>query len=616
MSSKLLFALLEQLEFKPGTAIHSPDAYAWSCEQEGARTLIRWLCNNISKSNLLTLEEIAEFKQLEKQGKVLQGEALREAYVRVTRRDDANDAELEQSIQRTREEDTELRIEIPLLQKRLNGLRGMGKALEDQEIGVCRKAAGREHSAARTLQLCETMAIQLEEQTQELTLIMEELARTVQQIQRNHTGEGAGGRLQLCLSSFTSFLRQDEACQKELVAWQARQFGKNGRRADSSSFANGTAGYSDFEDFEGIANRQEQLRQYERRVAELDRLVRAFTIGEAQRVAAVADSAAAAAMVACAQTQLARGQRPATFKEEDEAIKRRLTEMEDLVLQLESEEEAQKSQVAALCSELATLNTTYVFQGDYEQKRRRQEADLQSYQQFLGHLVDELACHALLDAACQLDEAEHDQAWALLQAAEADMEEVVQAASLRMSAYSSVDAQPSSVGGTTGSMENHAIEQVARLLDANSTATGGNHDPSAQVREQVHGLERRLAELRAELECADRSMAVQDMLTTAKSASDLLLSASSQRDPHVDFLPKAVADEMQKLSDLNSEVEAAVTKLEAQRTRYSHLVEHMGEPLQAERRVFIDFFSNPNRLRGTARALERGIVAVQRSHGA
>lgn len=608
MSSKQLFTLLEELGINE--PIHTVDNLTWTCEQEGSKAVVKWLCRNVSKDNVLSLDELAEYTQLMHKGKVLKGEELDKAFRKLTRGNEEDVEELEEMIKQTRKETELLDEDAQSLKRRLGRLQKLENSLSEQQLSMSTDMSGNVMHGASDHEAAMADLIVL---NQKMNTILESMAATAEQIERNNTGEGAGGRLQLLLSSFRPFLRQNDLCLKEIKRWHQKQFEGGAARIVEKEAAspmpdlalpeilrNTLAG-------ERLYSVQKAESQHWKRVRELDRLCQAFGYGEEQHVKHLSKKAHAEASLKFAYSQQSSAGRG--ILEDDSSLRLKSEDQKGLLSHLHRDETRLKSQISSLSKELAQLNSTYVFQGDYELKRRRQEYYLQRYKKFISHLVQLLALHTVLLKAFLLETELHKAVRTLVISADTEIGSAVAAATERVGGCNLLkDAAARSLAGNCddGSLDS-LYQQVGALLHAR--AGSNSEEPKPSVKAVISALEEfkdGMAALRAriiELQNQEKNTVLPELASKIGHARKLLFSAKNGHQALL--VPEDVVSLLNELETLSHSTETAVGAVQNRQKRFNHVLQDMGDAMQVERRVFSDFFCNPDGLLSTVRDLEQ-----------
>ncbi|GFZ13353.1 HAUS augmin-like complex subunit [Actinidia rufa] len=153
------------------------------------------------------------------------------------------------------------------------------------------------------------------------------------------------------------------------------------------------------------------------------------------------------------------------------------------------------------------------------------------------------------------------------------------------------------------------LHGVRDLLSIHSNAQAGlsTYVSAPGIVQQISGLQSDLMTLQSDLENSlpeDRNRCINELRTLIQSLQQLLFSSSTTAQPIL--TPRALMKELDEMEKINAKLSAAVEEVTLEHCKKN-------EELGLQRRVFVDFFCNPERLRNQVRELSARVRALQAS---
>eukprot|EP00850_Spirogloea_muscicola_P014941 SM000111S18764 [mRNA] locus=s111:55336:58267:+ [translate_table: standard] len=385
------------------------------------------------------------------------------------------------------------------------------------------------------------------------------------------------------------------------------------------------------------------------RLWDLKNLRDIFGVSQRQLIEAQAAAAGVAGALGRARAQLGVA-RAGSLPPDREYLRRRRMELAAELGELaQKEARLLNGSLPQLCWELAQLQDTYVLEGDYELKLRRQERHLHRQKEIIARVAERFARHAALAAALHLERKRRRVTARLASAASTELATVTStimarlvrllalilqeenaAARLtgdlslsdgsvsRQAAYERNGNSSSGGGGGGGvgcdSDEARGIlENVTELL----STIGGVAAAAATPEEAARGIAGVLAsshELRGKADTAlpaARSAVLAEMEDVAQRLTSALFLGGggghgdvSMGDPILTH--PAVAVSLAGLEEAGAALAVAVEGVMRARAIRAEALRRDGPRGELERHVFVDFFLDPARLRATLIGLRNG----------
>eukprot|EP00850_Spirogloea_muscicola_P012279 SM000078S22138 [mRNA] locus=s78:570946:573763:- [translate_table: standard] len=283
-----------------------------------------------------------------------------------------------------------------------------------------------------------------------------------------------------------------------------------------------------------------------------------------------------------------------------------------------------------LCWELAQLQDTYVLEGDYELKLRRQERHLHRQKEIIARVAERFARHAALAAALHLERKRRRVTARLACAASTELATVTSTAMARLAAYerSSNSSSGGGGGGGVGCDSDEArgiLENVTELLSTfggsdlglPTAVAAGAAAVAATPEEAARGIAGVLAssrELRAKADAAlpaARAAVLAEMEDVVQRLTSALFLGGGGGHGGVSMVdpiltPPAVAVSLAGLEEAGASLAVAVEGVVRARAFRAEAMRRDGLRGELQRRVFVDFFLDPARLRSTLTGLRSG----------
>ncbi|PSS14123.1 AUGMIN subunit like [Actinidia chinensis var. chinensis] len=616
MSGTRLCALLGELGYQGHEAL-DPDSFEWPFQYDDARPILDWLCSSLRPSNVLSLSELSQYAQFLQEGKLLEGEDLDFAYDSIsafsTRRDN-QDAVFgaEEGLKDIRDATVAYKAEALELKKQLRQLQTQYDMLTGQASSLIQGRRAR--VAATTTVNGQLTAIDdsLSARNLEMNAVLGRIASTAQELAHYHSGDEDG--IYLAYSDFHPYLIVDASCVKELNQWFVKQLDTGPYRLVAEE-GKAKCSWVSLDDISNILVRDLE-KSHHQRVSELQRLRSIFGTSERQWVEAHVEMAKQQAILMALKAQVTSDE--AHIHLDLHSLRRKHAELVGELSNLYHKEENLISEIIPdLCWELAQLQDTYILQGDYDLKVLRQEYYINRQKMFIHHLIDQLARHQFLKIACQLEKKTMLGAYSLLKVLESELQGYLSATKGRVGHCIALVQAVSDVQEQGAVDDRDAFLHVVRdLLSIHSNAQAGlsTYVSAPGIVQQISGLQTDLMTLQSDHENAlpeDRNRCINELCTLIQSLQQLLFSSSTTAQPIL--TPRALMKDLDEMEKINAKLSAAVEEVTLEHCKKNEIVKHHSQELGLQRRVFVDFFCNSERLRNQVRELSARVRALQAS---
>ncbi|GMY33770.1 AUGMIN subunit 3 isoform X1 [Fagus crenata] len=615
MSGARVCALLGELGYSGAEGL-DPDSFEWPFQYDDARPILDWICSSLRPSNVLSLPQLSQYDQFVQQGKLLEGEDLDSAYDSISafsaRRD--NQEALfgaEEGLKDIRDATLAYKAEALELQKQLRHLQSQFDMLTGQASSLIQGRRARVAATSTVNGHLTELDDSLSARNLEMNAVLGRIAATAQELAHYHSGDEDG--IYLAYSDFHPYLLGDSSCMKELNQWFAKQLDTGPFRLVAEE-GKSKCSWVSLDDISNIFIRADLEKSQHQRVSELQRLRSIFGTSERQWVEAQVENAKQQAILMALKSQVSSDE--AHIHLDFHSLRRKHSELAGELSNLFHKEEKLLSEtIPDLCWELAQLQDTYILQGDYDLKVMRQEYYIGRQKAFINHLINQLARHQFLKIACQLEKKNMLAAYSLVKVIESELQAYVSATKGRVGRCLALIQAASDVQeqGAVDDKDNF-LHGVRDLLSIHSNAQAGfsTYVSAPGIVQQISSLHSDLMALQSDLENSlpeDRNRCINELCTLIQSLQQLLFASSTTAQPIL--TPRPLMKELDEMEKINAKLSAAVEEVTLEHFKKNEIVKHHSQEVGLQRRVFVDFFCNPERLRSQVRELTARVRALQ-----
>ncbi|KAJ7950566.1 AUGMIN subunit 3 [Quillaja saponaria] len=590
MRGARLCTLLGELGYEGAEGL-DPDSFEWPFQYDDARPILDWICSSLRPSNVLSLSELSQYEQFLQEGKLLEGGDLDFAYDSIsafsTRRDNQEAVfGTEEGLRDIRDATLAYKAEALDLQRQLRHLQSQFDMLTGQ---VSTLMQGRRTRVAATSVISGHLTAiddSLSARNLQMNAVLGRIASTAQELALYHSGDENG--IYLAYSDFYSYLIGDSSCLKELNEWFAKQLDTGPFRFVAEE-GKSKCSWVSLDDISNVYIRADLEKSHHQRVSELQRLRSIFGTSERQWVEAQVENAKQQAILMTLKSQVSSDE--AHIHLDLHSLRRKHSELVGELSSLHYREEKLLSEtIPDLCWELAQLQDTYILQGDYDLKVMRQEYYINRQKAFIKHLINHLARHQFLKIACELEKKNMLGAYALIKVIESELQAYLSATEGRVGRCLALIQAASDVQEQGGVHDNdHFLHAVRDLLKVYSNA-------QSTLSTYVSAPE-------------DRNRCINELCTLIQSLQQLLFASSTTAQPIL--TPRPLMKELDEMEKINAKLSAAMEDVTLEHVKKNEIVKHHSQEIGLQRRVFVDFFCNPERLRSQVRELTARVRALQ-----
>ncbi|GAU25927.1 hypothetical protein TSUD_16650 [Trifolium subterraneum] len=157
----------------------------------------------------------------------------------------------------------------------------------------------------------------------------------------------------------------------------------------------------------------------------------------------------------------------------------------------------------------------------------------------------------------------------------------------------------------------HAIRDLLKIY-SNTQAALSTYVSAPGIVQQISGLHSDLMTLQSDLDNSlpeERNRCINELCNLIQSMQQLLFASSTTAQPIL--TPRPLMKELDEMEKINAKLSAAVEEVTLEHVKKNEIVKHHSQEIGLQRRVFVDFFCNPERLRSQVRELTARVRALQ-----
>ncbi|KAL9252248.1 AUGMIN subunit 3-like protein [Drosera capensis] len=593
MSGTKLCSLLSELGFEGHL---DPDSFEWPFQYDDSRAVLEWICASLRPSN---------------------GEDLDFAYDSIsafsTRRDNQEVVfGAEEGLIEIRDATLAYKTEALQLQRQLGQLQSQFDMLSSQASALMHGRRARVAATSLVTGQLGAMDDTLSARNLEMNAVLVRIASTAQELAHYHSGDDVENDIYLAYSDFHQYLLGDASCTKILDQWFTKHLDTVPFRLVAEE-GKSKSSWVSLDDVSNVVVRDLE-KFHNQRVFELQRLRSIFGTSERQWVEAQVENAKQQAILMTLKSQVASDE--AHIHTDLHSLRRKHAELVEELSNLHHKEEKLLSEtIPDLCWELAELQDTYILQGDYDLKVMRQEYYINRQKAYINHLISQLARHQFLKIACQVEKKKMLGAYSLLKVIESELQCYLSSTKGRVGRCLSL-IQAASDEQEQGAVDDrdtllHGIRDLLSIY-SNSQANTSTYVSAPGIVQQIFNLKSDLSTLQSDLENLlheDRSRCINDLCTLIQNLQQLLFASSTTAQPIL--TPRPLMKELDDMEKINAKLSAAVEEVTLEHVKKNEIVKHHAQEVGIQRRVFVDFFCNPDRLRNQVRELSARVRALQ-----
>ncbi|KAL8143808.1 hypothetical protein V2J09_016840 [Rumex salicifolius] len=559
--------------------------------------------------------ELIGCEQFLREGKLLEGEDLDLAYDSIlafSARGDIQEAVFgaEEGLKEIRDATLAYKTEAVELQRQLSQLQSQFDMLNSQASALNQGKKARVTATSIVTGQLNSMDDSLSERNLEMDAVLGRIASTTQELAHYHSGDDDG--IYLAYSDFHQYLLVDSSLTKELDQWfdkhldtvPFRLVAEEGKAKCTSV---------NLDDTSNVLVRDLE-KSHHQRVSELQRMRSIFGISERQWVEAQVENAKQQAILMALKSQVASDE--AHIHLDLHSLRRKHAELVGELSNLHSKEEKLLSAtIPDLCWELAQLQDTYILQGDYDLKVMRQEYYISRQKAFIKHLISQLARHQFLKIACHLEKKTMLGAFSLLKVIESELQSYLSSGKGRVGRCLALIEAASDIQ-EQGAVDDrdtflHGVRDLLSIY-SNSQVGMKTYVSAPGIVQQITSLNKDLMKLQRDLENLlpeDRIRCIIELCTLIKDLQKLLFASSTTAQPIL--TSQELMEELDEMEKINSKLSSAVEEVTLEHFEKNEIAKHHAQEVGLQRRVFVDFFCNPDRLRNQVRELTKRVRALQ-----
>ncbi|KAH9608057.1 hypothetical protein KSS87_003541 [Heliosperma pusillum] len=455
------------------------------------------------------------------------------------------------------------------LQRQLSQLQSQFDMLTGQASSLIQGKRARVVATSSVTGQLSTMEDSLSTRNLEMNSVLGRIVSTAQELAHYHSGDD--DVIYLAYSDFHQYLISDSACSKELNQWFTKHLDSVPFRLVAED-GKTKCSWMSLDDISNILVRDLENCHHQR-VSELQRLRSVFGTSERQWVEAQVENAKQQAILVSLKAQVA-------------------------------------SDEAHIHMDFHSLRNWSRGQRVDGAIRAKRFSDGEG---FINHLINQLARHQFLKIACQLEKKTMLGAYSLLKVIESELQSYLSATKGRVGHCLALIQSASDIQeqGAVDDRDNF-LHGVRDLLNAQPGVSAYVSAPG--IVQQIASLQSDLMALQSDLESlliADRNRCINELCTLIQNLQQLLFASSTTAQPLL--TPRPLTKELDELDKVNAKLCTAVEEINLEHYKKNEIMKHHATEVGIQRRVFVDFFNNPDRLRNQVRELTSRVRALQAS---
>ncbi|XP_075491106.1 AUGMIN subunit 3 [Primulina tabacum] len=614
MGGARLCELFGELGYE-GHHLLDSDSFEWPFQYDDVRPVLEWLCSSLRPSNVLSPSELSQYEQFLQEGKLLEGEDLDLAYDSISafsaRRDNQEAVfGTEEGLKEIRDATLAAKSEASELQKQLHHLQFQNNMLTEQASALIHGRRARVSATSTANGQLTTIDDSLSARNLEMNAVLGRMASTAQELAHYHSGDENG--IYLTYTDFHPYLVVDSSCMEQLNQWFTKQLDTGPYRLVAEE-GKSKCSWMNLNETSNVLVRDLENTQHQR-LSELQRLRSIFGTSERQWVEAQVENAKQQAILTTLKAQVTSDD--AHIHLDLHSLRRKHAELAGELSTLYRREEKLLSEtIPDLCWELAQLQDTYILQGDYDLKVMRQEFYINRQKTFISHLINQLSRHQFLKIACQLEKKIMLGAYSLLKVIELELQGYLSVGKGRVGRCIAL-AEAASDVPEQGAVDDRDtfLHGVRDLLSIYSNAQVGlsTYVSAPGLVQQLSNLQSDLMTLQSDLDYTlpeDRNRCINELCTLVQSLQQLLFASSTTAQPIL--TPWTLMKELDEMAKVNAKLSTAVEDVTMEHCKKNEIVKHHSQEMALQRRVFVDFFCNPERLRNQVKEVTARVRALQ-----
>ncbi|XP_033637105.1 HAUS augmin-like complex subunit 3 [Asterias rubens] len=594
------------------------EGFDWMFDNERVTPFLDWFCDNVGPANLLSQQEIKEFKLLDSSGEgILEGAQLEDALKNssLAEDDEMSPEMLRENILQMEEEleVARMRKEHLLQQRNKLSVHHTGLTHRLTKIGMVESATKKRYK--KSLEKNQTDNAQMNtalerlgKSTKDLVQLYHRTASSPISSRSTNTSHDATFLSQQPLGQYHV---TEERFTQELTGFTKKQFFEG--IADLVGHDEGSR-YQilDISDPSSLVIKGEKKHVTDIDCKELLRLQTIYPASQRRRVKFQVEEARL--MAACnfageKLQSLTHGGYSSNVNELRDRLKESQMKLQTLH---RLGAKIAESDLSELIQESAVLQATRVLYGDYNLKIMRQDYFTSKQDQLIEQLTAQQSRHKFLLMAYEVEAHKHRETHRLLTAAEQLLKRNYQAQQARMNMMSDPSLSPSSGVRNTIDSRDSFINKLHSII-VNNADTNGHQQlflTYSGLKEGARQLAERLATLQQLLSSTNSSQdsRLADLELTLKRCEEMVYAGSATIDGQPVLSPPQLMNGITRLDQTLQKLEHTIRDIIGDYNGKLKMLK--GDPLLAkERHLFVYLFTDPSRLRRAVRELTQRLEA-------
>ncbi|XP_033103597.1 HAUS augmin-like complex subunit 3 [Anneissia japonica] len=602
---------INSLGYKGSHELQAAD-FEWMCEDEEILPFLDWFCGNVNPSNIITPEEMEEFRALEASGEgILEGEQLEQALQSLTNieEDDLTEDQLKKEIAELESEvkAATKRKEILIQQRNRLSVHHTTRQHKLTKLGAIESAAKKKYKKCLE---------QSHSDNNEMNTALQNLSKAFQDVSllysRSSKDEGADGVMFLAHLPLQDYYRAEERFTQELTKYTKKQFFEG---ITSITGQDEASWYQllDISDPSTLVLKGEKEHVTLSNCKEIARLQALYPTSQKQYVKALAEQTRLQAACDCAR-QLITSIDQQTFPTKVGELSQQVQHLEQSLEQASRHASTlAENDLPQLIDKNAALQQTEILFGDYNLKIARQEYFTSKQDEVIKQLTLQRSRHEFLSMAFETEAASLRETHRLLTAARDFLDTNLKKHQAQMALLNDPSLQPTPPRATIDSRDQFVTRMYQILYSSDEYEERSKNQLFLTYEDLLEGakqLASNLASLQSSLAStnSDQDSRLTELEHSLKVCEDIVYAGSASKGGQPALSPQPIVHAINQLDQALQSLEKSILDIMTEYSTKKKLL-HDDPLLARQRTLYTSFFTNQGKLRRTLDDLSQQLQA-------
>ncbi|XP_022799763.1 HAUS augmin-like complex subunit 3 [Stylophora pistillata] len=574
------------------------DSFDWLFDCESVVPFLEWFCENIHESNVVSLEDLKRFDELQSSGAhILESDEVDKTLSMLLQEEE------ELSGETLRIEVDLLGKEVQLMKQRLQKIVSQRNKLSLHHTGLTHKLSKLSGVVQEHKQKYKSSLESSQTDNTQMNSTLKQLEESVSQMVALYGGQEGGNDSESFLSQlpYDSYYTSEERFTGELTAYTKKQFFE-GIAEMAGGQEKSRYELLEISDPSTLLVRGENNEVNLNDCEELARLQSVYASSESRRIHNMATATGVTAAVKAAEEKL-RNSSWETNTPSSDMLSAKLTEAQKALSQVKMEiGELTEKALPGLVQELGELQATSILKGDYELKIARQDYFTSKQDQVITQLLLQRSRHEFLSMALEVEGRKNRDVHRLFSTLESTLGDAVKGIDARFAIMDEHALHPPHPSRGTIDSRDHFMEGLYRILESSPEVEEDSKKEIFLAYSQLVQWSQRLAGQMESLTTSLASSGSRQEEAWKQLESNLQQcmktvygeSATTGGLPHLN--PQRIADGLSQFDELLVTLEKSIKDIIKDCEAKKKVLRSDSLKLM-ERELFIYFFTDPPRLK-------------------